>query len=162
MTPTPASCRILLVDDRPAILDDLRRLLEDRGHRVEPFAGVLYAMWAVNASRRVYDLVTSAVELSDGDGVELLSHLRRRMGVRTIALTWRGPESGPRRRATADCPSIDAVFPHPACARPHERLAETVCDAACALLAAPQAGGPLTLPPSPLAVPPSPPARLQA
>jgi len=45
------------VDDRPESLSGLRVQLELRGHRVDSVEGVLYAMWAVNASHRVYDLV---------------------------------------------------------------------------------------------------------
>ena len=149
MSPTPASYRILLVDDRPESLAALRAQLELRGHRVDSVEGVLYAMWAVNASHRVYDLVISAIELSDGDGVELLTRLRERMGVRTIGLTVRGADTGSYRRAAA-AEAIDLVLPHPAGARPNEPVCEALCDAASRLMRPVQ---PSIAPPPPPAPP---------
>ena len=134
MTPlTPH--RILLVEDRPTSLSPLRQLLESHGHRVETVEGVLYAMWSVNASHRVYDTVLCAAELDDGDAVELITHLRQRMGVHTIALARRGGDPQALRRLAA-CRAIDRVLTHPAGALPGDRACETVCDAVTELMSA--------------------------
>ena len=134
MTPlTPH--RILLVEDRPTSLSPLRQLLESQGHRVETVEGVLYAMWSVNASHRVYDTVLCAAELTDGDAVELITPLRQRMGVRTIALARRGGDPQALRRLTA-CRAVDRVLVHPAGALPDDHACETVCDAVSELMSA--------------------------
>lgn len=132
MIPATTPYRVLLVDDRPESLSGLRVQLELRGHRVDSVEGVLYAMWAVNASHRVYDLVITAVELADGDGIELMTRLRERMGVRTIGLTRPGADAVVRRAAAS--PAVDLVLPHPGGARPNEPLCEAICDAASNLM----------------------------
>ena len=143
MPPTPPPIRILLVDDRPASLAPLRDRLERCGHRVESVEGVLYAMWSVNASHRVYDAVVCAAELADGDPVELLTHLRQRMGVRTIALTRHACD--PRAvRHVAACLAIDRILPHPGDHPINDDACRAVCDAVAELMSADQ-----TLPPSP-------------
>jgi CheY-like chemotaxis protein len=135
--PATTPYRVLLVDDRPESLSGLRVQLEMRGHRVDSVEGVLYAMWAVNASHRVYDLVVCSVELADGDGIELMARLRERMKVRTIGLTCPGADAVVRRASTS--PVVDLVLPHPGGARPNEPLCEAICDAASNLMRAGQA-----------------------
>jgi CheY-like chemotaxis protein len=144
--PATTPYRVLLVDDRPESLSGLRVQLEMRGHRVDSVEGVLYAMWAVNASHRVYDLVVCAVELADGDGIELMARLRERMGVRTIGLICPGADAVVRRASAS--PAVDLVLPHPGGARPNEPLCEAICDAASNLMRAvqPKAPGPAVLP----------------
>jgi CheY-like chemotaxis protein len=146
--PATTPFRVLLVDDRPESLSGLRVQLELRGHRVDSVEGVLYAMWAVNASHRVYDLVICAVELADGDGIELMSRLRDRMGVRTVGLTRPGADAVVRRASAS--PAVDLVLTHPGGARPNDPLCETICDAASNLMRAAQPRtGPQPLPPQP-------------
>lgn len=128
--------RILLVEDRPTSLSPLRQLLESQGHRVETVEGVLYAMWSVNASHRVYDTVLCAAELSDGDAIELITHLRQRMGVHTIALARRGCDPQALLRLTA-CRAVDRVLTHPAGALPDDHACEAVCDAVSELMSVP-------------------------
>ena len=89
-------------------------------------------MWAVNASHRVYDLVICAVELADGDGLELMTRLRERMGVRTVGLTRPGADTAARRAAAS--PAVDLVLPHPGGARPNEPLCDAICEAASSLM----------------------------
>ena len=132
MIPATTPYRVLLVDDRPESLSGLRVQLELRGYRVDSVEGVLYAMWAVNASHRVYDLVVCAVELADGDGIELMTRLRDRMGVRTVGLTRPGADTVARRAAAS--PAVDLVLPHPAGARANEPLCQTICEAASNLM----------------------------
>ena len=158
MIPATTPYRILLVDDRPESLSGLRVQLELRGHRVDSVEGVLYAMWAVNASHRVYDLVISAIELADGDGIELMTRLRERMGVRTVGLTRPGADTAARRAAAS--PAVDVVLPHPAAGpRPSEGVCEAICDAGLSLMRAGQpraASSPLPPhPPPPTIRPPS-------
>jgi CheY-like chemotaxis protein len=133
VTPTPPRHRILLVEDRPGSLRPVGELLERQGYLVEPVDGVLYAMWSVNASHRVYDAVLCAVELTDGDAIDLITHLRQRMGVRTIALAPRGGDPTALRRVNA-CRAIDRVLTHPGAAPDNPRACETVCDAVAELL----------------------------
>jgi CheY-like chemotaxis protein len=152
--PATTPYRILLVDDRPESLSALRVQLERRGHRVDSVEGVLYAMWAVNASHRVYDLVICAVELADGDGIELMTRLRDRMGVRTVGLTRPGADQVAHRAAAS--PAVDLVLPHPAATRPNEPLCDTICEAASNLMRScpPRAGSPAS-PTPPTVYPPS-------
>jgi CheY-like chemotaxis protein len=144
--PTPPPIRVQLVDDHPATLAPLRDPLQRCGYRVESVEGVLYAMWSVNASHRVYDALLCSVELADGDSVELITHLRQRMGVRTIALAHHGCDPRALRRA-ATCLAIDRVLPHPAGgASTADHACQSICDAVADLMSADQ---PLQPPPPP-------------
>jgi len=154
--PATTPYRVLLVDDRPESLSGLRVQLERRGHRVDSVEGVLYAMWAVNASHRVYDLVVCSVELADGDGLELMTRLRDHMGVRTVGLTRPGADTVARRAAAS--PAVDLVLPHPAGGRPNEPLCEAICEAASNLMRPRSATSSSSLPASatpPTVYPPS-------
>jgi CheY-like chemotaxis protein len=136
-----------MVDDHPASLAPLRERLERCGYRVESVEGVLYAMWSVNASHRVYDAVLCSAELADGDVIELITHLRQRMGVRTIALARHGCDPRAVRRV-GSCLAVDRVLPHPGSAAASERLCEAVCEAVAELMSADQTLPPVAAPPA--------------
>jgi two-component system response regulator AtoC len=67
--------KILVVDDEPAVRDNLAEALAERGHTVSAAASAEEARRHVNRSRP--DLLLLDRKLPDGDGVELLAELRR-------------------------------------------------------------------------------------
>ena len=82
------SMRILVVEDDPGIAAGLRLNLQQRGYAVDVADGIAAAWTALGGE--VFDLVLLDLGLSDGDGVQLLQHIRnpnRRVGVWPDPLT---------------------------------------------------------------------------
>lgn len=69
------SPRVLVVDDEPKVLSTLQMALRVEGYEVDVAGGVGVA--AEKAKREPYDAALLDVSLPDGNGVELLSHLKR-------------------------------------------------------------------------------------
>ena len=86
-----SALRILLVDDHPDTCAALERLLTLRGHHVVTANSVRTAMEA-GASKQ-FDLLISDVGLPDGNGMELLQHLRAKFTLRGIAISGFGMDS---------------------------------------------------------------------
>ena len=82
--------RILLVEDHAQTRLALRRLLEQRGHRVTQ-AGTLADARRLCDGDRPFDLVLSDLDLPDGDGCEL-GDVARRCGVRAVAVSGHDPD----------------------------------------------------------------------
>lgn len=87
-----APLRILLVEDDPATLSVLTRLLRRLGHEVIPADGVDAALAAADASPAPLDLLISDIGLPDGDGLGLIRALRDRTAIPAIALTGFGQD----------------------------------------------------------------------
>jgi signal transduction histidine kinase/CheY-like chemotaxis protein len=88
---SPASLRILLVDDHPDTCAALERLLTLRGHQVATAASVRDAL--ETAARDSFDLLISDVGLPDGNGMELLGRLRATKPIRGIAISGFGMDA---------------------------------------------------------------------
>jgi signal transduction histidine kinase len=82
------SLRILLVDDHPDTSVALKKLLARRGHSVAVAYDVRSAMEA--AEHGQFELLISDVGLPDGSGLELMTQLRERSGIRGIAISGFG------------------------------------------------------------------------
>jgi DNA-binding NtrC family response regulator len=65
---------LLVVDDEPSILTTLQKALTLEGYSVDVAGGVRVA--DEKLKRRTYDLCLFDVQLPDGDGLSLLSHIR--------------------------------------------------------------------------------------
>ena len=100
----PKRCCVLLVDDHADTLDSLTILLTRKGHLVLPAkdyaTALLVADMTITAGIKV-DLIISDVGLPDGDGVELMCELKRRLGCLTVALTGHGMTDDVQRCADA-------------------------------------------------------------
>ena len=81
--PVPVGESLLLVEDDPALVDLLERLLTGEGYAVTPARDVQSGLHA--ALTRPFAVMVLDRRLPDGDGVELLARLRRQ-GVATPAL----------------------------------------------------------------------------
>ncbi len=84
----PMQHRILLVEDDPATLALLGRLLGRQGHLVEQASDCASAVAKAKSSG--FDLLVSDIQLPDGTGHELLGRLNAIRPVRAIALTGFG------------------------------------------------------------------------
>ena len=82
------SLRILLVDDHPDTSVALKKLLARRGHSVAVAYDMRSAMEA--AERGQFELLISDVGLPDGSGLELITQLRAKSGIRGIAISGFG------------------------------------------------------------------------
>ncbi|HEV2839908.1 MAG TPA: MASE1 domain-containing protein [Chthoniobacterales bacterium] len=85
------SVRILLVDDHPDTCAALERLLRLRGHQVVAAYSMRSALAA--AENNHFDLLISDVGLPDGNGMELLRHLREKFDIRGIAISGFGMDA---------------------------------------------------------------------
>jgi signal transduction histidine kinase/ActR/RegA family two-component response regulator len=83
--------RILLVDDHEDTCASLGRLLTLRGHEIVA-AHTMRAGMAAAADRR-FDLLISDVGLPDGNGMELLRHLRANSNIPGIAISGFGTDA---------------------------------------------------------------------
>jgi PAS domain S-box-containing protein len=93
----PSSLRILVVEDDPATLRLMARLLRGLGHTVKT-AGTIGA--ALEAGE--FDLIISDIGLPDGSGLDLMRQVGSRQGpVPAIALTGYGMEEDLRRSQEA-------------------------------------------------------------
>lgn len=88
--PAVLGARLLLVEDHEATRSTMKMLLEKRGYEVVDAGTCAGALRAAEA--QTFDLVLSDLGLPDGDGVELMSILRERFGLKGIALTGYGME----------------------------------------------------------------------
>ncbi len=82
------SLRILLVDDHSDTCTALEKLLARRGHTVAAAGNMQSAL--ATAERDQFDLLISDVGLPDGSGLELMTRLRAKTGIRGIAISGFG------------------------------------------------------------------------
>jgi len=94
-----SALRLLLVEDHDTTRASLTQLLERRGYRVTSAATVFEALNV--AEQNAFDVVLSDIGLPDGDGFSLMQELRRRHGLRGIALTGYGMEEDVSRSREA-------------------------------------------------------------
>ena len=96
----PSSLRILVVEDEPATLRLMARLLRGLGHEVTT-AGTIAAALEVSEAGE-FDLIVSDIGLPDGSGLDLMRRVVARRGpVPAIALTGYGMEEDIRRSREA-------------------------------------------------------------
>jgi signal transduction histidine kinase/CheY-like chemotaxis protein len=88
---SPSSFRILLVDDHPDTCAALERLLTLRGHHVDAAHSMRGAIEA--AENNQFDLLISDVGLPDGNGMDLLRHLRSKFAIPGIAISGFGMDA---------------------------------------------------------------------
>jgi PAS domain S-box-containing protein len=86
--PATPPLRLMVVEDHPATLDLLSRLLTRCGHTVTAVRTMSEALAAAVA--QTFDAVVSDIGLPDGSGIELMRELRDRHGLRGIALSGYG------------------------------------------------------------------------
>jgi CheY-like chemotaxis protein len=92
----PSSLRILVVEDEPATLRLMARLLRGLGHAVTTAGTIASAMEAFEAGR--FDLIVSDIGLPDGSGLDLMRRVTAERGAfPAIALTGFGTEDDIRR-----------------------------------------------------------------
>ncbi|MEP6993472.1 MAG: MASE1 domain-containing protein [Acidobacteriota bacterium] len=91
--------RVLLVEDHVDTLRAARALLAELACDVVAASSVREAMAA--AQEQTFDLVLSDLGLPDGNGLELMAHLRERYGLSGIAVTGYGMEEDLRRSKEA-------------------------------------------------------------
>src|SRR5213594_1485664 len=82
--------RLLVVDDEPAMVRTLRTNLRGHGFQVETAETATDAK--ASYDRRQPDLVVLDLNLPDGDGFEIVRHVRERSGTPIIVLSVRGGE----------------------------------------------------------------------
>src|SRR5207245_1574047 len=82
--------RLLVVDDEPAMVRTLRTNLRGHGFQVETAETATDAK--ASYDRRQPDLVVLDINLPDGDGFEIVRHIRERSGTPIIVLSARGGE----------------------------------------------------------------------
>jgi two-component system CheB/CheR fusion protein len=99
--PETAELRILLVEDHADTAAAMAELLREMGHRVTVAHSVATGLAAAEASSGGIDLVLSDLGLPDGTGLDLMSELHGRYGVKGIALSGYGMEDDVRRSLEA-------------------------------------------------------------
>lgn len=87
-TPQAPGLAILLVEDHLPSAEIMIRLMRRAGHRVEHATSIQQARDM--AETTAFDFVLSDLGLPDGNGLELMSDLRERYGLRGIALSGYG------------------------------------------------------------------------
>ncbi|HTO02932.1 MAG TPA: ATP-binding protein, partial [Opitutus sp.] len=97
--PRALPMRLLLVEDDDSSLETFSRLLRRDGHDVVPVSTVVDALAAANSG--TFDLVISDIGLPDGTGIELMEQLRRKHGLRGVALSGYGMEEDVARTRQA-------------------------------------------------------------
>ncbi len=89
--PVPASLRILLVEDEPATMRIMARLLKRLGHTVTAAGSIAAALSLIETED--FDLIISDIGLPDGTGLDLMRRVTKLHGaVPAIALTGYGME----------------------------------------------------------------------
>jgi signal transduction histidine kinase len=83
--------RLLLVEDDVNTRSVLTRLLRRRGHQVESADTIQEALSVAEAHD--FDLIVSDLGLPDGSGLDLMPELKRRYGLRGIAVTGFGTDT---------------------------------------------------------------------
>ena len=97
---SPVSLRLLVVEDEPATLRLMARLLRGLGHTVTTAGTIAAAIEASDTSE--FDLIISDIGLPDGSGLDLMRAVAARHGpVPAIALTGYGMEEDIRRSQAA-------------------------------------------------------------
>lgn len=81
------SLRILIVENHHDTLEAMKMFLELEGHHVETATTMQSALHAAAES---FDLIITDIGLPDGDGWELMRHLRERGPVRAVAMSGYG------------------------------------------------------------------------
>ena len=92
-------CRILLVEDHEDTLRILSKLLRGFGYDVRTASTVAAALEA--AARESFDLLVSDLGLPDGSGLDVMSTLKSRYGLKGIALSGFGMDEDLRRSREA-------------------------------------------------------------
>lgn len=101
--------RLLIVEDNPDIRELLIEMVEDGGYAADGVGNVTGALAAL-AGRR-YDLVILDLLLPDGDGTEVLRHLRRGGGAVPVLVCSGRPDAALRTTMFDD--GADAVLDKP-------------------------------------------------
>jgi CheY-like chemotaxis protein len=96
---SPLSLRILLVEDEPATLRLMDRLLRGLGHDVALANTVAEALDI--AQQQDLDLIISDIGLPDGSGLELMRQVKAQRTIAAIALTGYGMEEDIQRSRDA-------------------------------------------------------------
>jgi CheY-like chemotaxis protein len=96
-----AALRILLVEDHADTAEAMADLLREMGHQVTVAGSVADGLAAAASQAGRIDLVLSDLGLPDGTGLELMSELHRRYGVKGIALSGYGMEEDVRKSLEA-------------------------------------------------------------
>lgn len=101
---TPAPCRksarrILLVDDNADTLRILSRLLQKWGYVVTTATCVQSAF--EQAERKQFDLLVSDLGLPDGSGLDIMKHVKKRYGLRGLAISGFGTDDDVRQSRDA-------------------------------------------------------------
>jgi two-component system, chemotaxis family, CheB/CheR fusion protein len=104
--PVPAqgtALRILLVEDHADTAEAMADLLRDLGHQVTVAGGVAQALAMAEGQRHNggLDLVVSDLGLPDGTGLDLMTELQGRYGIKGIALSGYGMEEDVRKSLAA-------------------------------------------------------------
>jgi two-component system KDP operon response regulator KdpE len=86
----PSGARLLVVEDEPAMIRTLRTNL--RGHNFQVETAATAADAKASYDRRAPDLILLDINLPDGDGFEIVRHVRERSGTPIIVLSARGGE----------------------------------------------------------------------
>jgi PAS domain S-box-containing protein len=94
-----ASLRILVVEDDPATLHAMAKLLGRLRYRVTTAGSVASALKA--AEEGEFDLVISDLGLPDGNGLELMRQLRKQRSLKGIALSGFGMDEDVRKSREA-------------------------------------------------------------
>ncbi|WP_459854269.1 response regulator [Dongia sp. agr-C8] len=82
---------VLIVDDDPALLETLRRMIESVGYDVQCAEDARTAIDSVTS--RAPDIIITDIYMPAGDGFELLNWLRNN-GIRTPVIAMSGSSSG--------------------------------------------------------------------
>lgn len=96
---TDGSLRILLVEDDATTAAVLAKLLQRTGHRVTTAATVRQALEI--GTSQPFDLLLSDIGLPDGTGLDVMRQLKRRRGLKGIALSGYGMETDVRNSREA-------------------------------------------------------------
>jgi two-component system CheB/CheR fusion protein len=93
--------RILLVEDHADTAEAMADLLREMGHEVTVAGSVADGLAAAEGQAGQIDLVLSDLGLPDGTGLDLMSELHDRYGVKGIALSGYGMEEDVRKSLEA-------------------------------------------------------------
>ncbi len=96
-----STLRILLVEDHADTAEAMADLLREMGHQVTVAGSVAGGLAAAEGQAGQIDLVLSDLGLPDGTGLDLMSELHGRYGVKGIALSGYGMEEDVRRSLEA-------------------------------------------------------------
>jgi PAS domain S-box-containing protein len=100
-SPEASSLRILLVEDHVDTAEAMADLLREMGHEVTVAGSVAGGLAAAASQAGRLDLVLSDLGLPDGTGLDLMTELQGRYGVKGIALSGYGMEEDVRKSLEA-------------------------------------------------------------